>query len=119
MGTVFNPCISKFIFSHFNEHLILGIYLESVFFKLLGPAYFVERLFSLLFVFFFEILKETIPLLISSLIFTIDKTGKYSRDEGRLNDLQHIATIIQPDTILHTTPRIHDDSSLNSYFMKK
>jgi len=46
VGTVFDACISKFIFSHFNEHLTLGIYLESLFFKLLGPAYFVERLYS-------------------------------------------------------------------------
>ncbi|CAI6143653.1 MAG: hypothetical protein SPLUMA2_SPLUMAMAG2_00972 [uncultured Sulfurimonas sp.] len=46
VGTVFDPCISKFIFSHFNEPLTFGIYLESVFFKLLGPAYFFERLYS-------------------------------------------------------------------------
>ncbi len=47
IGTVYDPRISKFYFQHFYEHPTLAIYLESIFFKVLGSSYYVERVYSL------------------------------------------------------------------------
>ena len=47
IGTIYEPRISKFYFSSFHEHPTLGIYLESLYFRLFGNAYYVERLYSL------------------------------------------------------------------------
>lgn len=46
VGSVFDPRISKFFFAHFHEHPPFAIFLESLFFKLFGTAYFVERVYS-------------------------------------------------------------------------
>jgi len=48
-GTVYDPQISSFYFSHFHEHPTFSIYLESLYFKLLGNGFYVERIYSFTF----------------------------------------------------------------------
>ena len=45
-ATIFNLQISDYFFNNFHEHPFLGFYLESIFFKLFGNAYYIERVYS-------------------------------------------------------------------------
>ncbi|MEA2019663.1 MAG: hypothetical protein U9N59_14575 [Campylobacterota bacterium] len=47
IGSIFSPRISEYYWPHFFEHPPLGMYLESLYFKLFGLSYLSERLYSL------------------------------------------------------------------------
>ena len=46
LGSIWDPALSKTLFLHFREHPPLAIAMQSIFFKLLGDGFWVERLYS-------------------------------------------------------------------------
>ena len=47
-GSLWDPSFSETSFHHFFEHPPLALYFQSIFFKLIGPAWWVEKLYSFL-----------------------------------------------------------------------
>ena len=66
IGTVYDLKISTFYMPTFHEHPPLAMYLESLFFKVFGNAYFIERVYS------FSLFSMVI-LMINNLWYTIYK----------------------------------------------
>lgn len=47
IGSIWDPQASKTLFPHFYEHPPLAIYMQSLFFKIFGQSYLVERFYDL------------------------------------------------------------------------